>query len=507
MSEKYSSSALRNNNTWESEGFGPQRDQILQVTGLENTNSIKRIIYNLENSIHGSKLCSYCHVGECNWLNGKYSDTCSTKCSGLKSKQKAIDTNMKKYGVDNPSKSETVKQSIKKTTTERYGHENVMHSEQVRGKHSQSISSIDHTRANEKRSKTISERYGVSHHMQIESVREKHRETLRNNHGVTSPLQSQSLKDKRHNTMMDRYPSTLKSLSGLQVQDPHSQWVQSEASQFIMDSGFEVKLNDRTIIAPLEIDIVIPSLKIAIECNGMYWHSTAKIGDRNYHLNKKMAARDAGYELIHIYDYDWYNKNEILKSILSSKMGISNRIYARNCQIVIPSPSEQREFLDHNHMQGYTRSSFKYALVHDGEIVSMMTFSTPRFNAKYGDYELLRYCNKIGTTVIGGPSRLYKAFKKEVGNADVYSYANDDLYNGLMYEKLGMKYKGHTGPSLRYWNTKSNTAHNRSFYAKCKLKDVLPTYDESLTASQNLRNNAIYEVWGCGNSVWVQTNK
>ena len=31
--------------------------------------------------------------------------------------------------------------------------------------------------------------------------------------------------------------------------------------------------NDRTILKPLELDIVLPSIKLAIEYDGVYWHS------------------------------------------------------------------------------------------------------------------------------------------------------------------------------------------------------------------------------------------
>lgn len=31
--------------------------------------------------------------------------------------------------------------------------------------------------------------------------------------------------------------------------------------------------NDRELIAPYELDIVIPELHLAIEFNGVYWHS------------------------------------------------------------------------------------------------------------------------------------------------------------------------------------------------------------------------------------------
>ena len=43
--------------------------------------------------------------------------------------------------------------------------------------------------------------------------------------------------------------------------------------------------NDRQLIKPYELDIVIPELKLAIEFNGDYWHSKKFKAD-NYHQMK-----------------------------------------------------------------------------------------------------------------------------------------------------------------------------------------------------------------------------
>ena len=74
--------------------------------------------------------------------------------------------------------------------------------------------------------------------------------------------------------------------------------------------------NNRTLIKPLELDIVIPELKLAIEFNGDYWHSTS-FKDKNYHLNKTIECESKGYRLIHIFEHEWLNnKNEIKQKLI-----------------------------------------------------------------------------------------------------------------------------------------------------------------------------------------------
>lgn len=55
----------------------------------------------------------------------------------------------------------------------------------------------------------------------------------------------------------------------------------------------------------MEIDILIPSLKIAIEYNGRFWHGVNEKKNPGYHKRKAEACRDAGLKLINVPDYIW----------------------------------------------------------------------------------------------------------------------------------------------------------------------------------------------------------
>lgn len=78
----------------------------------------------------------------------------------------------------------------------------------------------------------------------------------------------------------------------------------------------DVLSNDRTLINPLELDIVVPSLKVAIEYCGLYWHSELNGKMRDYHLNKLELCEQAGYQLITIFEDEWINTKDIVKSKL-----------------------------------------------------------------------------------------------------------------------------------------------------------------------------------------------
>ena len=63
--------------------------------------------------------------------------------------------------------------------------------------------------------------------------------------------------------------------------------------------------NTREIIKPQELDLYIPNAKLAIEYNGLFWHTEEKRANKNYHLNKTVSCKEKGIQLIHIFSDEW----------------------------------------------------------------------------------------------------------------------------------------------------------------------------------------------------------
>lgn len=84
-----------------------------------------------------------------------------------------------------------------------------------------------------------------------------------------------------------------------------------ELLDYVRALGYEAKYTDRTIIAPYEIDIWIPELQVALEFNGIYWHSDKMVRERSamsaddYHRMKESMATEAGVRLAFIWQDDW----------------------------------------------------------------------------------------------------------------------------------------------------------------------------------------------------------
>jgi hypothetical protein len=295
----------------------------------------------------------------------------------------------------------------------------------------------------------------------------------------------------------------LKQLSKFQIPTPAVKRSKQEMVivDFLSNQGFEATLNSRKIIPPKEIDIFIPEKNLAIEVNGVYWHSEVSGGrDRKYHIDKMMRSREAGVELIQIYDIEIINSEEKIFSLLRSKLGITpTKIYARKCRVSDEICKESEKlFFTENHRQGYAASQFRVGLFdQDDELVSLMSFRKPRYN-KNVDWELLRFASKLNTQVVGGASRLFS--KRPSGS--VVSYSDNRFGTGGFYLNLGFEFMTIGNPSYHYTKNHVDLFHRSSFMKK-DLANRLDIFSSELSEWENMKANGWDRIWDCGNSTWA----
>lgn len=197
----------------------------------------------------------------------------------------------------------------------------------------------------------------------------------------------------------------------------------------------------RNIIGTKEVDIYIPSKKVAIEFNGDYWHSTI-FKDKYYHRNKSLNAIKNGARLIHIFEYEWNDQNtrnkigEPLSNILVEPRVI---IGARETIVKTVENEVYKQFIEKYHLQGYVKSSIVYGLyTKENELIAVMSFGKPRFIEGF-DYELLRLAYKNGVKVIGGASKLLNAFITNYKPNSILTYCDISKFTGKVYQDIGFK--------------------------------------------------------------------
>lgn len=276
-----------------------------------------------------------------------------------------------------------------------------------------------------------------------------------------------------------------------------------EIKTFIKSLDVKIIENTRKIIKSFELDIYLPDHKIAIEYNGLYWHSEI-YKDKNYHLNKTQLCSEQDIQLIHIFEDEWLNKQDIVKSRLKNILGLTQkRVYGRKCEIKEVSTKQAREFLINNHLQGYSNSSIRLGLYYENKLVSLMTFGNLRKilgqNKKENSYELLRFVNELDTSVIGGADKLFKYFIKNYNPKEVISYADKRWSVGNLYEKLGFEFVHDSKPSYFYIINKERKY--RFNYRKDLL--VKDGYDKAKSEHDIMLERGIYRIYDSGNKKYI----
>lgn len=278
---------------------------------------------------------------------------------------------------------------------------------------------------------------------------------------------------------------------------------ESQICDYIRSLNVDVVESDRSVISPKELDIYIPSKKFAIEVNGLYWHShnpsSGKPENRMQHASKSQQAKKAGVDVMHITDFEWHEKQPIIKALVKAKLGLNSKIAARKCEIRHVNHANARSFLETYHLQGYVASTFAIGLYFQNALQMIITLGKSRFKKEF-DLELLRMCSVSGITVVGGISKLIAEIKRLIPSSSIVSYCDLSKGTGIGYQNAGFTLVGSSGPG--YFWTNGTTTVSRYRCQKKQLAKWLPGYDSDDSEAQNLFNSGYRRYWDCGNAIY-----
>jgi len=297
--------------------------------------------------------------------------------------------------------------------------------------------------------------------------------------------------------------------------DPNSSRQEKEIAEYIR-SIYPGEVVENFLLEGKELDIYLPERGIAFEYHGLIWHSFGTCFPSNADLESKeknklyektLLFKNHNIRIYHIFSHEWEREQSktIWKSIIKNALGLSNKIFARNCQIREINCSTKNDFLFHNHIQGIDHAKIALGLYHNDELVGVMTFNKPRFTKKQDmDYELIRFCNKKDTSIVGGASKLLSFFEQIYHPRGIVSYADLRRSDGNLYNKLGFVLNHCSEPNYFYF--KANRIIKRYRAQKKNLQNILKEgFDPSLSESINMFKNNYRRVWDCGNMVFYKS--
>ena len=420
----------------------------------------------------------------------KSSNTCMTNHNVLWPQQnaaifqKTTDTFMTKYGVARPGQNAVIKQKTEQTMVARYGTVNCMHNSVVKEKALLSFKTSMYD-------KILSNRTSITPLFSKDEYV----------HAPTGSLFKWQC-NRCETEFLDQIVTSRNNACPVCFPN-HTTWGEQLISEWLTDAGITFEVNNTKIIAPKHLDFYIPSLNLAIEFNGLYWHSEKANRGRTYHRDKYQQCEKLGIKLIQIFEHELITNELLIKHrVIHALKKTANRIFARKLVPVQVSSGAARLFYNENHIQGYLASEYNYGLSVNGEIYAIMSFSKARFSSSIADWELTRYATKSGWSVVGGAQRLFKQFVVTVVPATVVSYADLKWGRGDLYTTLGFSFHHYSQPN--YWYFKGvNDVSNRMKFQKHKLPKELHYLGSEWDIMQHLGWN---RYWDCGNAVWLYSS-
>lgn len=268
-----------------------------------------------------------------------------------------------------------------------------------------------------------------------------------------------------------------------------------EVVDFLKSLNVKVQTNVRNIIPPKELDIVLPEHKIAIEYNGLYWHSSAISNFNKFaHKTKSDACQKVGYRLIHIFSDDWKFKKEIIKSILKIQlMKVDFIFYARKCTCKAISNREAFAFLDRYHLQGAAPASHYLGLYSDGLLLQVMTFKK---TGKQGQFTLGRFASMMNSSIVGGAGKLFSYFCANIPFLSIDTFCDLSMFSGKLYSHLGFTKVKEI--AIDYSYVYNGVRKHKFGFRRKRLQKLLPNFDINKSELWNTINNNIYRIYDCG---------
>jgi hypothetical protein len=524
------------------------------------------LLYHFYHKLSTPNLCRVCNnFTKFISFNKGYNTYCSRKCimsdKELVSKRnkKSVETNLLKYGVDNPMKVDNIKEKVKKTNLEKWGVEYYTQTSDYKerivntNREKWGVDWYQQSTDFKKKSAIKNlEKLGVVHHMKSKKVIDIIKKNNMDKWGV-----SNFTKTEQYRYLMKKYYNSDEFRKNINIQrekikkKESNYYGQYNKDYILVDikddilkfnckgclSNFEISKQlyylrnknkqvccticnktDSKNISYREKELldfiksaydgeIIENYKNKYEIDiylpllklGFEFNGlywhSDKYRSKYYHQNKTNYFKEIGIRIIHIWEDDWIYKNNIIKSIIRYNIGVIKE------KRIGARHCEVREVSSDISMNFLNENHLQ------GHVSSSIRIGLFHKNElvslitigksrnRKSETEILRFCNKKDSIIPGAFSKLLNYYTSNYNYSKIITYADISYSNGNLYLKNGFNYEKKTEPGY-YW-CKNGIKYNRFLFRKDRL--IKMGYDSSKTETDIMLERGYYKIYNCGN--------
>ncbi len=363
----------------------------------------------------------------------------------------------------------------------------------------------------DKRKQTNLVRYGVEHPTQnaaFYATRTRHIKDIwveyidSHGHPMHNPVSRARLVE----TNLERHGVPYSTLLP-QVQNTLTERKESEAERevraYLQQTTGDEWASDWSVIAPKQLDCYNARLQVAVEFNGLVWHSERMGADRWKHHAKYAACRDQNIQLLTVFEDEWMQRRPQVEAVLRSRLGMFDcRIYGRQTTVTQVPTRDAFPYINRWHIQPQQRAKYAALMWYAGDVVGAITFTSHHRATTDTSIVLSRMCFAPGVQVVGGASKLVSAMiptLRAAGYTQVVSWSDNRWSDGGVYRQMGWTRDAELDPDYSYVDlTRRGVRHSKQSCRKTAIKAV-----PGETERQRITALGLSRIWDCGKVRWI----
>lgn len=256
-------------------------------------------------------------------------------------------------------------------------------------------------------------------------------------------------------------------------------WAEQEIFNFISEYTVTEQTN-KDVLNGKHLDIYCKDINLAIEYNGVFWHSE-KYKDNDYHFNKSIDTKNKNIKLFHIFENEWKNNNENIKTLLINYI---NKSYASVSKYKIKTI--KKENIKYKDIFNGVISEHIYELSINNDSIANISF-----NDKYITY--------FNYNVNYDPTIIFDIFIKELNLVNHY-YIHDN--NNIFLNTTNFSFIKYNLPDYKYinFNNKKDIEVCEKVIIESSKKDIeicnenyLKLYDSGYTVYSFSSKHKLYK--------------